>query len=1003
MTFVRQHVAANELRRPPVDHTAQAVALHEDVFATVDALILALTTGRIKSGSTALALIKNVAKNFARQRGDGTPGSGSGRSKRFSEQTESFYELLQLRFGPECVRFVSAVNHGPSQSTVRREVRKHRTQVPVCTTDRAGFTEFLHKITDFIQKRQRTLGIADGELMANLGEDESMVQTSVEYAAELDSLVGFCGDTDGDGEKHTCSESAAVLGPVRDNQAQQFIDEAFRRHHRASYIRLLLLQPMHPSFPAVPVFVMATCLRFDAGVVRKQQNFIQEVWDREGFRAKVGPLMLNGSDGDSRRRQVNVARCGSGDGSPVPDGAWKPPFKGMVHHAPISPLTGLPVHLPAADMLHNAKKMIGPLDRAGRPLMLGESWIVMDDLAALLEKQPSSIHGLRLADVLRRDRMCLRTVQKLVSVWHLLRKHSPAGTAHPTAVYMEVIWMYLMAFFCPFLSMCDRAMYLFAVKHFFVAWKVSLSRRERPQIFGDHLSPPPCLKDNFISAQAFRDLLLSCDCAIMYMCVCRDYAPSLGCHLSLMGSDCCESTFSKMATFKGGRRVCTVLGAQRMLRAMVRIAEMATKSDDVRCWIRLAQHDFILCSKSMLQKVLQQDGDSLSGFNVTYSDVIRRAWDAQTTIQPTDWKALPSEYELEALNKEAFKRVAKALRGLGIAGDYIGGIDALYQHHASVPRAAHAETAEPPATEEHLSGGFLIGNADEDDAREAAAASAVLLATAGGEVAGAGAAASAVAPPPGQSMTVITDGSKQIMSKERYVALKQDGSRTPGDRVRRYNSSAAKDAAAAASEETTVPATRFVQRSDHVAVLFSGDDGSVLYIGRIAQICVPAQKAVVVNALQLGSDGTFGAQVRVRWLQPTVNLSDAAEVYRNDVPHRDSVTIDGSGYPIVRRLSLVDVRSSGGTGGSGSDAGCGASALGPSGNSEAYTLAAADFKMLVTFMEDNKDNQSIRADCVRAQTELVTAERELSQTMRKLQQHAFDFNKVTVRDAVADY
>jgi hypothetical protein len=65
------------------------------------------------------------------------------------------------------------------------------------------------------------------------------------------------------------------------------------------------------------------------------------------------------------------------------------------------------------DPIHNAKKLMNPLDSVQRKLVLGEHLATMSHLAAIVDKVQFEAHGLRANDVARKDRQNWAACQRL--------------------------------------------------------------------------------------------------------------------------------------------------------------------------------------------------------------------------------------------------------------------------------------------------------------------------------------------------------------------------------------------------------------------------------------------------------------------------------------------------------------------------------------------------------------------------------------------------------------
>jgi hypothetical protein len=84
------------------------------------------------------------------------------------------------------------------------------------------------------------------------------------------------------------------------------IVDAFQNYIIGSFVRVIVVNPLHEKLPRLVLVVSCTCNCFDAGWVKKQWMDIDKLW-REHCEQSVGPIIGHASDGDSRRRQLMLA------------------------------------------------------------------------------------------------------------------------------------------------------------------------------------------------------------------------------------------------------------------------------------------------------------------------------------------------------------------------------------------------------------------------------------------------------------------------------------------------------------------------------------------------------------------------------------------------------------------------------------------------------------------------------------------------------------------------
>jgi hypothetical protein len=117
----------------------------------------------------------------------------------------------------------------------------------------------------------------------------------------------------------------------------QAILDAFSTKQRASYGRIMVVNPLHSQLPKLAVLFQATCNKFDAGFVREQWKFVAQLWDQHLLSA-LGPLIGHASDGDARRRHLQMEDYTSAKATPY----TLPDAPGFLFSALHIPATGKP-------------------------------------------------------------------------------------------------------------------------------------------------------------------------------------------------------------------------------------------------------------------------------------------------------------------------------------------------------------------------------------------------------------------------------------------------------------------------------------------------------------------------------------------------------------------------------------------------------------------------------------------------------------------------------------
>ena len=97
-------------------------------------------------------------------------------------------------------------------------------------------------------------------------EDETAIVSQVSYREGTDELLGFCGVDRAD---HKCLDKFTVV--VRNSeQGYNDIVNTFRDRKIGSFVRAIILNPLHPNLPRLTVLTMPTCNKFNKEFVFHQ-------------------------------------------------------------------------------------------------------------------------------------------------------------------------------------------------------------------------------------------------------------------------------------------------------------------------------------------------------------------------------------------------------------------------------------------------------------------------------------------------------------------------------------------------------------------------------------------------------------------------------------------------------------------------------------------------------------------------------------------------------------
>lgn len=209
--------------------------------------------------------------------------------------------------------------------------------------------------------------------------------------------------------------------------------------------------------------LQCTCNGFKADMVRDQWKRIRVLWNRTGGLGEIlGPLVGHGSDGDARRESAMLADMRA-PGTPDDNGAtagstYMIPWEGITLVGSVDEHGVFCLH--SQDTIHNAKKLLNPMDQMARILQIGDHVVVWEHVGRAADYIASSQHDIRLADVERKDRQNFEVVMRVssprsraaVSQWGRETKEDVKGTV----AWLEIIHLYLLAFFGKKITMARR-------------------------------------------------------------------------------------------------------------------------------------------------------------------------------------------------------------------------------------------------------------------------------------------------------------------------------------------------------------------------------------------------------------------------------------------------------------------------------------------------------------------------------------------------------------------
>ena len=142
----------------------------------------------------------------------------------------------------------------------------------------------------------------------------------------------------------------------------------------------------------------------------EQWDLIERLWDAH-LRKVIGPLWGQGSDGDARRFSIQKARMSITDGR-----RFRCSWRGFIYSCRIKPNGDL-ADIAAQDSFHDAKKMHSAIAVASRDFANGSHLAAQYhiELVGRSDLFDPGEHGLRRRDILRKDPMSVKTIERTAS------------------------------------------------------------------------------------------------------------------------------------------------------------------------------------------------------------------------------------------------------------------------------------------------------------------------------------------------------------------------------------------------------------------------------------------------------------------------------------------------------------------------------------------------------------------------------------------------------------
>lgn len=437
--------------------------------------------------------------------------NGNAKGFRFTASTKAFYEVLWHCGGRLVHEFVKTNLVGPSMITSKKAYRSLAFRYDGTLSETNAM-----RILELIAQVKEERGI-EGPVPVEISEDETGVIPMATYNRRLDAIDGFCGTK---GNDHRCSFDCRPSASTCAN-----IQEAFKTCVVAKNVRLILVNVLAPRFPRFPLAILPTCMKFDATQVYAQWQSIRGNHKTHG--KGVGPIVSHASDGDNRRRKLQLDSVCAGS-----FGLDRPGFimKGEE--------VGEDVLLMDQDAVHCGKKWRNGLLHAHRKLYYGGSLATRNLLRLVRDRQnfSQSEHGLLESDIDPQDVQNFGAVQRLAfpRVRVCLESVAQHGQdCKGLILHLYILWCFLEVFF-GVASLRERVRLASFVIHITYMSHAYVLRH------GHGLT----LTHNWLSRETTSDVLMAMHFAVNLIRLFRDRFPHLPVPLSRAGTDCCEDLFA---------------------------------------------------------------------------------------------------------------------------------------------------------------------------------------------------------------------------------------------------------------------------------------------------------------------------------------------------------------------------------------------------------------------------------------------------------------------------
>ena len=474
-------------------------------------LCAAYQSGALAEDVPLFNYVADVASNLLRQRN----------GYRFSESTKSVMAALLAMGGPKCSNVIAWNLHGPKESTVKQFMALHKVHlVPGVVKDN------FEKLAAIFSTVKSKLGLsADYPLPYFFAEDETAILAMIEYCARLNAFVGIAGKRSPTGEKtHQPLDDYSVhIEPEALRGYYQGILDLCDDNIIGSYLRIIVIGPLHAGFPMLPLVVQCTNNTFIKNHVMIQWKAVYALAAEFFFDVFRTLPLGNASDGDQRRSTLQLFLMLNTASKrnpllPATDSELREfsvnwvglRLRGLQHAD--GTVTGLHMQ----DYTHNIKKAFCGSVSLSRSLVIGDGVASHEHVWAAVKY----MHDLQLTDLLKLnlnldtmrhyDKQNFATVLRISSrcVQDLLHEHygltkTPGSLS--TALYLDFIWRIMMVFTSKKFTVEERINLCGYCISFVALWMNDLETRKIDVTKASA----------FLTIQSCRDIILSLNTVVL--------------------------------------------------------------------------------------------------------------------------------------------------------------------------------------------------------------------------------------------------------------------------------------------------------------------------------------------------------------------------------------------------------------------------------------------------------------------------------------------------------